>query len=416
MFVAKESDMCITSIGQAIMQAVRPKAIIAPLQIGLGVQMHRQFGSLFLIDSLHSHGFCSSYSEVQKFERSAAYPSGTEIEGINNDSFIQHIADNVDHNIRTIDGLNTFHGVVIIAAVTPRVMSTKLVPKIDVSSKDIIDIGRIETHAFRWRRKLSGGLKYKILPPFNANDTTNILNILWKSAWVLKPQRPLCNGFMQMVHNGEHPGQSSFIFMPMIDMNLSDESCILSTTHFVTEQAKRYNMSPILTFDQPLYWKGTEIQLSEDDMSVLKKTVFRLGGLHTTISFLGSIGHIMTSSGLQAILETVYALFSYMLNGKAISRAVRGHLLVVAALHAIIMSESYSCPVILENDEEGKQTPEAFDVDDNVDLLQISELFDKSISGEINAEDVEQSEVIKTMIGQVKAYKNNLASSRTATL
>ena len=181
--------MRIASIGQAIMQAVRPKAIIGPLQIGLGVQMHKQFGSRFLIDSLHSHGFCSSYSEVQKFERSAAYHQRTEIKGINNDSFIQHIADNVDHNIRTIDGLNTFHGMGIIAAVTPRVTSTKLVPKIDVSSKDIIDIGSVETHVFRWRRKLSGCLKYEILPPFNANDTTNIFNILWKSAWVLKPQR-----------------------------------------------------------------------------------------------------------------------------------------------------------------------------------------------------------------------------------
>ena len=181
MFVAKGSDKRIASTGQAIMQAVRPKAIIAPLQIGLGVQMHRQFGSRFLIDSLHSHAFCSSCSEVQKFERSAAYHQGMEIEGINNGSFIQHIVDNVDHNIQTIDGLNTFHGMGIIAAVTPRVTSTKLVPKTDVSSKNIMDIGGIETHAFCWHRKLSGGLKYEILPPFNANDTTNIFNILWKS-------------------------------------------------------------------------------------------------------------------------------------------------------------------------------------------------------------------------------------------
>ena len=64
-----------------------------------GVQMHRQFGSRFFIDSLHSHGFCSSYSEVKKLERSAAYRQEMEIEGINNDTFIQHIADNIDHNI-----------------------------------------------------------------------------------------------------------------------------------------------------------------------------------------------------------------------------------------------------------------------------------------------------------------------------
>lgn len=62
--VGKNADTKIASIGQAIMQCIRPRAMIAPLQIGLGVQMHRHFASKFLIDSLHQHGFCSSYQEV----------------------------------------------------------------------------------------------------------------------------------------------------------------------------------------------------------------------------------------------------------------------------------------------------------------------------------------------------------------
>ena len=70
---------------------------------------------------------------------------------------------------------------------------------------------------------------------------------------------------MQIVHKSEHLGQSSVIFMPIIDMKSSDKSCILSTRHFATEQARCYNTSPILTFDQPLYWKGIEIQQSQDD-------------------------------------------------------------------------------------------------------------------------------------------------------
>lgn len=32
--------------------------------------------------------------------------------------FGQHVADNVDHNLRTLDGMNTFHGMGIIAAIT----------------------------------------------------------------------------------------------------------------------------------------------------------------------------------------------------------------------------------------------------------------------------------------------------------
>ena len=57
------SDIVVCSIGQAVMQNTRPRTILASLQLGLGVQMHRQFGSKFLIDSLHKQGFCVSYDE-----------------------------------------------------------------------------------------------------------------------------------------------------------------------------------------------------------------------------------------------------------------------------------------------------------------------------------------------------------------
>ena len=69
----------IASFGQAIIQATRPRVIIAPLQIGLGVQMHHYFGPKFLINSLNSHGFCSSYTEVKKYEVSAADAQGNEV-------------------------------------------------------------------------------------------------------------------------------------------------------------------------------------------------------------------------------------------------------------------------------------------------------------------------------------------------
>ena len=53
------------SIGQAIMQATRPRVLLPPLQCGLGVQLYHHLASQFLIDSLHHHayGFCCSYKE-----------------------------------------------------------------------------------------------------------------------------------------------------------------------------------------------------------------------------------------------------------------------------------------------------------------------------------------------------------------
>ena len=62
------------------------------------------------------------------------------------------------------------------------------------------------------------------------------------------------------------------------------------------------------------------------------------------MSFLGSIGHLMTGSGLQEFLEVVYASnsVSHMLGGKAISRAVRGHFLVDAALNTMLIADLYN--------------------------------------------------------------------------
>ena len=54
----------IASVGQAIVQAVHPRVLLAPLQIGLAVQLHHHYASRFLVDSLHHLGFCCSYQQV----------------------------------------------------------------------------------------------------------------------------------------------------------------------------------------------------------------------------------------------------------------------------------------------------------------------------------------------------------------
>jgi len=347
LFVGKDIDRKIASIGQAIMQSVLPRVIVAPLQIGLGVQMHRQFGSRFLIDSLHQHGFCSSYPEIQKYERSAAVHRGTDLPGLKSDTFVQYIADNVDHNIRTLDGLNTFHGMGIIATTTPGNQSSKAVPRVNVTAEDIADVGRISIAFYKPQINGMDSLKYGQIPSFLVQDETCNADLLWKTSWLLRPQRPSWNGFMQMIQHGPHPGKSSVHFMPMIDLKSTDETCVYSTMCFVSDQAKHYNNTPVLTFDQPLWWKAFEIQQNMPQSSLVRNIVLRLGGLHVEMSFLGSIGHIMGGSGIEAVLETIYAetAVGHMLSGKAISRAVRGHILIEAVLNAMLLSRIYVIPL-----------------------------------------------------------------------
>ena len=62
--------------------------------------------------------------------------------------------------------------------------------------------------------------------------------------------------------------------------------------------------------------------------------ICRLGGFHTMMSFLSSIGSMMKGSGLEDVLENAYApkAITHMISGKAVSKALHGHFLIKAAL------------------------------------------------------------------------------------
>ena len=154
-----------------------------------------------------------------------------------------------------------------------------------------------------------------------------------------------------------YPGKSSVTFLPMIDMSPSDMSCINSTLHFVCEQSSRYGVTPVLTFDQPLFQKATQIVSMSDGSSPLKSIVLRVGAFHTEMSFLGSVGFIMSGSGLQDVLQTIYApnAVTHMMSGKAVSRAIRGHFLVDTALHAILLSKIYPT-MMLSNSQDNDRS------------------------------------------------------------
>lgn len=134
-------------VGKAMMQATRPRGLLAPLQLGLGIQLHHYFGSKVLIITLHKLGFTCSYAEITKFESSAAVSEGVKIPDAS-DRFVHYIADNVDHNLRTTDGHNIFHGMCILATVTPGIPSSTSVRRVEVTNEDISSIGRINIHNF----------------------------------------------------------------------------------------------------------------------------------------------------------------------------------------------------------------------------------------------------------------------------
>ena len=231
--------------------------MIAPLQFGLAAQLHHHFGSKFLIETLHDHGLCSSYVEVLRFESCAALQMPTTTE-TNSDSdspklvisgnghFRHYVCDDADRNPWTIDGKTSLHAMGIIETITPSICSKAMIrrddSKVDRSSMEILYYDIPSTNKPILFRKL--------IPIIVKNPLSN-LDFLWKIARSFKPNTPRWSGVMQAVSVGNHAGKATVRFLPMLDLNLNNMTCIYSALCCITRECIRHNHTPVITFDQP---------------------------------------------------------------------------------------------------------------------------------------------------------------------
>jgi len=258
------------------------------------------------------------------------------------------VADNVDHNIRTLDGFGTFHGMGIISTTVfppgvfanmPRVVRRlpKPMKASDATQSKCVPILFFDNDYER-------GVKFvKLRPirslqrPLEMPDVMN-LNILWHAGGMMSSNtqpRPNWSGFMHSVCQGEHAGVSSVQMLSIVDLNPSDNDCIYSTLMFVINQAKLFGITmPNITFDQPLFIKAVDIAMKAN-----LNIVVRLGGFHTLMSFLGSIGHLMKGSGLEEILALLFGpnTVEHILSGKAYARVVGAHFLIHAVMTDVLL-------------------------------------------------------------------------------
>ena len=172
------NDIRRAAIGQSIMQSARLNSLICPLTIGLAVQLHSIFGSRIMIDVLFKMGFCTSYTEVLKFMVCAAFYQSITLPIIPETSVVHYAADNVDHNVRTLDGHNTFHGMGIIAIITPGCFAPQVIPRRNVTNDEILSVGSIEFKTLQLNRRKDLSFRFERLNEYNIIDNTKLLGTL----------------------------------------------------------------------------------------------------------------------------------------------------------------------------------------------------------------------------------------------
>ena len=124
------------------------------------------------------------------------------------------------------------------------------------------------------------------------------------------------------------------------------------------------------------------------------------------MSFLGSIGYIMSNSGLEQALETIYAknTIVHMMSGKAISRALRGHFIVDTALNGLLLSKELQSGSV---EEQGNPSKEIF--------TEVELLNSQLMNGE-PIQNICQSKTVTVIQEMLTSQKESLQTNKTANL
>jgi len=302
-----------------------------------------------LVDILSSLGVCVSYKEALLYEASSLFHPQPLVSPPQDGCFVQYVCDNADHNIGTLDGLNTFHSMGMIKIISPYDKindSQQMVRLSKIPTKsEMANVSRIPLKLYDNRGVQ--GLKTITIKKldFDQIKVTSMLrnsDVLWLYAKWHVDDVPGWSGFMEILTREMTHTKSRILFLPFINHSPSNYNTIFTTLKYIINDGnKDGHTTCVVTLDQPLYLKTREIIATLTGDPKFSNVFVRLGGFHLLMSYLGSIGYIMADSGLKEIMSVIFAPNSVdkILLGHAYSRAVRAHTLIQITLSQIIFKE-----------------------------------------------------------------------------
>ncbi|KAK3928234.1 Fat-like cadherin-related tumor suppressor-like protein [Frankliniella fusca] len=243
-------------------------------------------------------------------------------------AFTQYVFDNFDHDTSTLDGHGTVHvlgGQRIVTLVDPTAeVKVDCIPRraLPSSASQIAQDLNYAMDIVWLKGPVLNGLKSVLVQPMTSTSLS------WD------PSGPSLPPFIRDALTVDSLWMAGRRF---VELAATDPNAINTALRYAMKDADdRGQDDCFVTFDQPLYMKAMKLVTADPALSGVQ---VRLGGFHLTMSYLGSIAHIMSGSGLEDVWAQVYAFNSikHMVTGKAYSRAVRAHFLVQEAIGSMLL-------------------------------------------------------------------------------
>ena len=199
------SELKQNSIGQCIVQAARTRSVITSTLFGLGTEVDHVFGSKWLINELSQLGFSISYDEVNRYKQSVIQSENLEnlLTEYPQSTFTQWVADNIDHNVATLTGEGTFHGMRIIAVSTSKDKTHVVKKSCVISRQQRLKVSELVygngVSIMRYLSPPEKGLVSMIYKPILQLQTPHTLpselssDLLWHSGWIFSKAKPRPN-------------------------------------------------------------------------------------------------------------------------------------------------------------------------------------------------------------------------------
>ena len=391
----------ILSIGQDLVYNVTGGKHWTPKHIGLASTLHQATRSKELVKLFHNAGHIISYPNLLQVDTSLAESTLKAMDpdtgavippNFVKDRFVHFTCDNIDINDSSFDGKNSFHAT--------QVAGWQRGPEADMGLKDLrpskktslevpeimeqifpseVMTGRVEPRSTadlnkEWYNESSG--KYSSACQAMAKDMTFFIkrqDADDKKGWT---------NFNQ-THQNVNQEVTSVGYMPIIQAPAHEldtlNTVVQRCKHIATSLGQHY---VVLTVDEALYCKLMELKWAKDDYQDF--LIVRLGGLHTSLTFLKVIGKHIQSAGLldawveSKILGPGTAEQIILGKGKSYSKAIRAHKLTIQAMWRILMPKLLS---FIQNESQEimddiKAKSDANDIKELLSLFTTSEFAD----------------------------------------